>query len=58
MELARTKLQKEIDIIKLVRSRRFVHLALKHLLDPTLHKELKSQSHFKTIDLKGVDDDS
>ena len=44
MEKARTALEKEMDIIKLVRSRRFVHKALKHLLDPILCKELKQLS--------------
>ena len=49
MDQARASLDKEVDIIKLIRSRRFVHNALKHLLDPALRKELKSQSHFKEV---------
>ena len=55
MEQARLTLAKEVDIIKLIRSRRFMHMALKHLLDPTLIKELKSQSLFKHIDIKPID---
>ena len=31
---AREKLEGEIDIIKMIKSRRFVHMALKKLLDP------------------------
>ena len=41
MDEALTALGKEVDIIKMIRSRRFVNLALKHLLEPTLWKELK-----------------
>ena len=51
MEQARASLSKEVDIIKLVRSRRFVHKALKHLLDPVLRKELKSQSMHREIEV-------
>ena len=38
MEESRKDLLKEADIIRLIRSRRFVHLALKHLLDPAVRK--------------------
>ena len=38
MEEAITKLEQEVDVVKLVRSSRFVHLALKHLLDKTVRK--------------------
>ena len=41
---AREALRKEADIVKLIRSRRFVHLALKHLLDPQHRKQLKLMS--------------
>ena len=41
MEQARSALQKEVDVVRLIRSRRFVEIALKHLLDPVLRKELK-----------------
>ena len=49
MEKARLALVKEVEIIKLIRSRRFVHMALKHLLDPALRKDFKSKSLFKEI---------
>ena len=52
METARKALAKEVDIIRLIRSRRFVNKALKHLLDPGLHKDLKAQSQFEEIDIK------
>ena len=51
MEQARENLSREVDIIRLVRSRRFVHKALKHLLDPVLRKELKSQSLHEKIEI-------
>ena len=51
---ARASLEKEVDILKLIRSRRFVHLALKHLLDPQLRKEFKEKSQFKEIFLSQV----
>ena len=34
MDNARAALEKEVDIVKVVRSRRFVNAALKHLLSP------------------------
>ena len=49
MEKAFEELGKEVDIIKLIRSRRFVHLALKHLLDNSVRKELKVKSQFEEI---------
>ena len=51
MEEAFRKLEKEIDVVKLIRSRRFVHMALKHLLDNSVRKDLKAKSHFKDIDI-------
>ena len=33
MEKARYTLEKEVDIIKMIQSRRYLHLALKNLLD-------------------------
>ena len=50
MRKAREALEKEVDILRLIRSRRFVHMALKQLLDPTLHKELKAKSMFKDVE--------
>ena len=49
MEKAREALMKEIEVIKLIRSRRFVHMALKHLLGPALRKDFKARSLFKEI---------
>ena len=51
MQRSREALFKEADVIRLIRSRRFVHLALKHLLDPGVRKELKSQSQFREVDI-------
>ena len=52
MEKSREALLKESDVIRLIRSRRFVDLALKHLLDPGVRKELKAQSQFTEIDIQ------
>ena len=49
MENARASFEKEVEIMKMIRSKRFVHLALKHLLDPVLHKQLKTLSKFQEI---------
>ena len=54
MEKSREALVKEADIIRVIRSRRFVHLALKHLLDPGVRKELKAQSQFTDIDIQNA----
>ena len=51
MEKARTALRKEADIVKIIRSRRFIHMALKHLLNPRLYIELKARSKFKKLAL-------
>ena len=50
MERARAALEKEVDVIQMIRTRRFVLMALKHLLDPALHKEFKSQSQALQLD--------
>ena len=52
MEKARAALQKELTFTKIIRSRRFVHMALKHLLDQSLRKKLKSQSQFQEINIE------
>ena len=49
MEQARESLSKESDIIKMFRTQRFLQMALKHLLDPALRKELKTRSKYKEI---------
>ena len=55
MEKAREALEQEADIIKLIKSRRFVHMALKYLLDPAIRIELKSRSHLKEIKTEQAD---
>ena len=42
-------LLKEMDITQMIRTRRFVHLALKHLLDTHKRKEFKTISKLKEI---------
>ena len=49
MEQARAALEKELDIVHLVRSRRFIKIALKHLLGRQLRKEFKARSNFEEI---------
>lgn len=49
MEKARVSLQKEVDIVEMVRLKRYVHLALKHLLDTQLRKDLKARSQFYEV---------
>ena len=57
MKNARLALEKEIDIVQMIRSRRFVHAAIKHLIEPGVLKELKLKSKFKevTIEKKPVE---
>ena len=52
LDKARAALDKEMNVIKLIRSSRYFHLALKHLLDPQVRKELKKESQFREIDVK------
>ena len=49
LDKAHAALAKELHVIKLIRSRRYFHLALKHLLGPQVRKELKNQSQFREI---------
>ena len=51
MEKAREALEKEVDIVRLVRSRRFVHMALKHLLDPKTRKEMKVRCQLQAVEI-------
>ena len=46
---ARTALSKETGIIKIIKSRRFIHMALKQLLDAESYKELKMKSWVKEL---------
>ena len=52
MDQARAALEKEVEIIKLIRSRRFIHMALKHLLDPHLRQKLKQKSQFREVTIE------
>ena len=49
MDQARKTLEKEVDIIEMIRSRRFVHLTLYHLLEPSVRKQLKAESQFVEV---------
>ena len=55
LENARASLEKQVDIINMIKSRRYVHLALKHLIDPALRKELKTRSQFHDVDIEKPD---
>ena len=50
MDEARKALEKEVNVIEMIKSRRFVNMALHHLLQPAKHKELKARSHFIEVD--------
>ena len=41
-----------MNVIKLIRSRRFFHLALKHLLEPPIRKKLKKMSQYKEVKIE------
>ena len=43
-------MEKEIDIIELIKSRRFFKLALKHLLTKEMRMQLKERSRYLLID--------
>ena len=47
--MARESLANEIDIIRMLRTRRFYHLAFKHLLDAPVRKQIKIQSEFSIL---------
>ena len=50
IEQARASLEKQVDILSMIKSRRYVHLALKHLIEPTVRKELKMRSQIQDVD--------
>ena len=52
MEEARAALEKELDFTRIVRSRRYVHLALKNLLDTQVRKKLKLESQYRLVGLQ------
>ena len=49
MEKALRELKKQVDVIKMIRSRRFVDLALRYLLDNAVRIELKKRSKYEEI---------
>ena len=49
MEEARTTLEKELDFIRIIRSQRYIHSALKHLLDTKVRKQLKLESQYSLV---------
>ena len=53
MENACAALEKEVDIVKIIKSKRFAHMALKHLLLPEMYKKFKHKSQFTKIGPEG-----
>ena len=49
MEEARESLEKELDFIRIIQSRRYIHSALKHLLDTKVRKQLKQESQYSLV---------
>ena len=52
MEEARDALEKELDFTRIIRSQRYVHLALKTLLNTQVRKKLKLESQYKLVGLE------
>ena len=50
LEQARASLDKEIDIIDMIKSRRFFYMAFQRLLSASEIKQLEERSLYKTID--------
>ena len=50
-------MENEIDIISLIKSRRYMNAALRELLSSERIAELKSQSYFVLVDLDTTDSD-
>ena len=46
-----SRLEKEVDIVEMIRSRRFLHLALERLLDKQTLQELKALSKFELVEV-------
>ena len=51
MERAYATLKQEMDVIELIRARRFTYMALKHLLDPPKYQEIKARSLLAEIEI-------
>ena len=53
-----SRLKREVDIVEMVRSRRFLHLTLKQILDKPIRKELKELSKFELVSINKADKSS
>ena len=51
MDRAVSRLEKEVDIVKMIRSRRFLHLALERLFDKQTLQELRALSKFELVEV-------
>ena len=47
--MARKALENEIDIIRMLSTRRFYHVAFKHLLDEPVRKQIEQQSKYTVL---------
>ena len=56
MANARNALEKDIDIVKMIRQIRFFNLALNHLLSVEMIKDMKSKSKLISIELPVIDE--
>ena len=56
MEKARDQLAQETNIIAMVKSHRYLHLAIKHLLPEHRHQQFLSEAKFKVIDPDSTSD--
>ena len=50
IERARKALEKEMDIIELLKSRRFYHYAFEKLLTPEQYQEMKERSEYEILE--------
>ena len=51
MDRAVSRLEKEVDIVEMIRSRRFLHLALERLFDKQTLQELRTLSKFELVEV-------
>ena len=58
MERARKSLEKEVDVIQMIRHRRFVDMALRLLLEKPVHDELKVKSKYEEVSSSRREDNS
>ena len=52
MKKAYEALEQEIDIVGMIRSKRFIHLALNYLLEKSVRERLQEQAKFEKIDIE------